>query len=319
MNKLETFIAKSHKIHGYKYDYSKVNYTNCKEKVCIICHEHGEFWQTPDSHIQGHGCPKCNKSYKLDTKNFIKKAEKIVKEKYSYRKVNYINTITPIIVTCKKHGDFSIKPEKLLAGQKCPLCSKESEHLLKVKTLQTFINEANKVHNEKYDYSKLIYKDNKKKVKIICPIHGEFEQSPIKHLYGQGCPKCNSSKLENSMRDILANKHIKYIEQYNNLFLGLQRLDFYLPDYKVGIECQGEQHFIPVDFANNGEEWSKNLYIKNLKRDKIKNDKCNKNGIKLLYFTSEKNSKLINGNKFYNKNNLFIDENKLLEEIIKNS
>lgn len=75
----------------------------------------------------------------------------------------------------------------------------------------------------------------------------------------------------------------------------------------------------PVDFANNGEEWSKNLYIKNLKRDKIKNDKCNKNGIKLLYFTSEKNSKLINGNKFYNKNNLFIDENKLLEEIIKNS
>ena len=191
--------------------------------------------------------------------------------------------------------------------------------LLKVKTLENFINEANKVHNEKYDYSKLIYKDTKTKICIICPKHGEFWQTPIKHLYGQGCPKCNSSKLENSMRDILANKHIKYIEQYNNLFLGLQRLDFYLPDYKVGIECQGEQHFIPVDFANNGEEWSKNLYIKNLKRDKIKNDKCNKNGIKLLYFTSEKNSKLINGNKLYNKNNLFIDENKLLEEIIKNS
>ena len=173
MNKLETFIAKSHKIHGYKYDYSKVNYTNCKEKVCIICHEHGEFWQTPDSHIQGHGCPKCNKSYKLDTKNFIKKAEKIVKEKYGYSKVKYINTITlRFVVSCPEHGEFWQRPNGHLNGKGCSKCAGKN------KTTEEFIKEAVKLQGLKYDYSKIKYINATTKVCIICPEHGEFWQTP---------------------------------------------------------------------------------------------------------------------------------------------
>ena len=53
------FIEKSNKIHNYKYDYSKVKYISVKEKVCIICHIHGEFWQTPDKHFQKQGCKIC--------------------------------------------------------------------------------------------------------------------------------------------------------------------------------------------------------------------------------------------------------------------
>jgi hypothetical protein len=56
---LNEFIDKAKEVHGNKYDYSKVNYINSQEKVCIVCHEHGEFWQLPFKHLKGQGCPKC--------------------------------------------------------------------------------------------------------------------------------------------------------------------------------------------------------------------------------------------------------------------
>ena len=59
----EEFIKKAKEVHGDKYDYSKVEYKNTSTKVCIICPEHGEFWQTPNEHLQGHGCRKCSKKF----------------------------------------------------------------------------------------------------------------------------------------------------------------------------------------------------------------------------------------------------------------
>ena len=53
------FIKKARSIHGEKYDYSKAEYKGNTEKVCIICPEHGEFWQQASIHIKGAGCPKC--------------------------------------------------------------------------------------------------------------------------------------------------------------------------------------------------------------------------------------------------------------------
>ena len=53
------FIDKAIKVHGCKYIYDKVKYVNAKTKVCIICPEHGEFWQVPPSHLRGKGCPQC--------------------------------------------------------------------------------------------------------------------------------------------------------------------------------------------------------------------------------------------------------------------
>ena len=56
----EEFIKKAREVHGDKYDYSKVEYVNSKEKVTIICPEHGEFMQVPSMHLRGHGCAKCS-------------------------------------------------------------------------------------------------------------------------------------------------------------------------------------------------------------------------------------------------------------------
>ena len=110
-NKNQTFIQKSIKIHGKKYDYSKVIYINAKTKVIIICKEHGEFKQTPDSHISGRKCKLCanlNTSNKLksNTEIFIQKAKLIHGDKYNYSKVNYIKNSEKVIIVCKYHEDF---------------------------------------------------------------------------------------------------------------------------------------------------------------------------------------------------------------------
>ena len=55
----EEFIREANEVHGCKYDYSKTLYINCKEKVVVVCPEHGEFMVTPDNHIRGRGCPIC--------------------------------------------------------------------------------------------------------------------------------------------------------------------------------------------------------------------------------------------------------------------
>ena len=72
----EEFIKRAREVHGDKYDYSKVEYINANSKVCIICPEHGEFWQTPASHLLGRGCIECAGKKKYTKKTFIEKAKK---------------------------------------------------------------------------------------------------------------------------------------------------------------------------------------------------------------------------------------------------
>lgn len=76
----EEFIEKARKIHGNKYDYSKVVYVNSQTKVCIICPIHGEFWQRPNDHLNGYGCNKCG-IIKTNLKNSSKLNDFITKVK----------------------------------------------------------------------------------------------------------------------------------------------------------------------------------------------------------------------------------------------
>ena len=122
----EEFIKKAREVHGDKYDYSKVNYVNNYTKVCIICHEHGEFWQTPSTHLRGQGCPKCNlKKQTCTTDEFIAKAKKIHGDKYDYSKVEYVNRKTKVCIICSKHGEFWQTPNHHLSGCGCPKCGIE--------------------------------------------------------------------------------------------------------------------------------------------------------------------------------------------------
>lgn len=120
------FIEEARKVHGDKYDYSKVEYKNNKTKVCIICPEHGEFWQIPLNHIrQKQGCPTCGLHNFVDTDIFINKVRSVHGDKYDYSKTTYVNYETKVILTCPIHGDFTQKPSSLLKGYGCPKCKRE--------------------------------------------------------------------------------------------------------------------------------------------------------------------------------------------------
>lgn len=240
------FINEAKKIHGDKYDYSKVEYKNALTKVCIICHEkdengveHGEFWQTPNQHLSKKNCPKCaHRSYKYTTEEYIEKANKIHNNKYDYSNVNYISNKTKIRIICPEHGEFMQKPLNHLNGQGCPKCAHRSYKY----SNEEFIEKARKVHGDKYDYSKVNYVNNNTKICIICPEHGEFMQIPINHLNGAGCPKCGKISMSNKFRKTKD----QFIAESKAIFgdtLDYSKVDYVNNKTKVCLICKKHGEF----------------------------------------------------------------------------
>ena len=306
----EAFIERAKKVHGNKYDYSKVDYVSAHEKVCIICPIHGEFWQKPYGHLNGYGCRKCGaescgEKIASNKEEFIERAKKVHGNKYDYSKVEYINSKTKVCIICPKHGEFWMEPHAHLSGQGCKLCSREKLGKERRKSTETWIEEVRKIHGDRYSYEKTVYRGHRRKVTITCPIHGDFEQLAYDHHQGKGCPKCRRSWMENDIEDWLVENGLKYIHQYRPKFLvdGKSHfsLDFFLPDYNVAIECHGAQHFVGHTF------YSKNIEDI-VRRDKRKKQLCEENGIKVLYYTS------LTGNLEY-FDPVIRDKTKLLTEI----
>ena len=297
----EEFIEKSKAIHGNRYDYSRVNYKDNKTKVCIICPIHGEFWQRPNNHLSGQGCPYCGGTHKYTTEEFIKKAKEIHGDKYDYSKVKYSGWKNKVKIICPIHGEFEQIPFDHLRGHGCVKCMGDEISKNKTKPYTLFVEEALKKHNSKYTYDITTYVNRSVKMKINCPIHGEFWQTPHNHLSGQGCPYCNDSILEKEVEKILLENKINYINKCTSSklkWLERQHLDFYLPDYKIAIECQGIQHFEPRERFGGKEE-----FVNTLERDKRKKEKCIENNINIIYYSSEYIRKKTNKN-LLTKNNL---------------
>jgi len=345
---LKDFINKSNFIHNNIYDYSIVEYLNSKSKVKIICPTHGQFNQRPNSHLNGQGCPKCysenrNKHLRKNHSNLINDFKNYHKDFYDYSLVNYINTNTKVIIICPIHDKFEQSPQNHINGHGCPKCALELKSKKLSKNIEDVKKEFNITHNNKYDYSLMIYKNNKSKINVICPTHGifkitpshhlngvgcskcsnnysytndefikksniihnfeydyslveyknsytkikiickkhgEFSQTPHHHSNGVGCPKCNSSKGEKKIRHYLKDNKIKIEEQKRFKNCRYKRplpFDFYLPEYNCCIEFDGEQHFRP--------SFGKENFIKTKRNDNIKNIFCKENGLTLLRIT----------------------------------
>jgi hypothetical protein len=181
-------IEKLKFVRGDEYDYSHSIYKNSTEKIEIICKIHGPFWQYIYDHLKGSGCPKCKKVSIPTTDEFIEKSSLIHENEYDYSKIKYKNSKTKIEIICKIHGPFWQLPYNHLKGRGCPLCGIENQRY----TINEFIDISSKIHENNYDYSQSKYINVFSKIKIVCPIHGSFLQTPHAHLNGQGCPKCNS-------------------------------------------------------------------------------------------------------------------------------
>lgn len=124
------FISRAIEVHGDKYDYSKVDYATYTTKICIICKDHGEFWQTPANHLYGYGCNICSNSYTKTTTKFIAEAISIHGNRYDYTKTIYLGCHKKVIVTCESHGDFECRASHHLQGSGCPICKSSKGELL---------------------------------------------------------------------------------------------------------------------------------------------------------------------------------------------
>lgn len=192
-------------IHGDTYKYDKFIYDKAKTKSIITCRTHGDFLQTPDSHLRGYGCWECSVDYRAElqrssTEEFIQKASVIHNNNYNYEFVEYVNNRTKVNIECVYHGIFKQTPDHHLSGEACPKCANVRRANSQRSNSDEFSGKANIVHNDKYNYTLVEYINNNTHVDIICNDHGIFKQTPSNHLAGCGCPKCYNRKLSQSTR-----------------------------------------------------------------------------------------------------------------------
>jgi len=289
-------IKRLNKIHNNKYSYVfPNNYKNVKSKIKIICPIHGEFEQIVDDHLKGRECSTCgaNKSIKnrrSNLSNLIDRSNIEHNNKYDYSLIKSHKSMNDRVeIICPEHGSFFTTLHwHINKGRGCKQCAIDKI----TDTKDGFIEKSRNVHGDKYNYDKVNYVTSRIKVIITCPKHGDFEQKPNEHIYSKnGCPVCKESKGEREVRNILKKNGIDF--EYQKSFCDLKMVnclsfDFYLPEYDMCIEYDGEQHFRPVDYWGGKEGFEKRkLY------DKEKNDYCKLNNINLIRISYKDNIKII--------------------------
>lgn len=296
----EEFIKKAKEIHKDKYDYSEVEYKNNHTKVKIFCNTCGNyFYQDPNSHLQGHGCPHCYKQVlrsgdirRLTVEQFIERAEKLYpNNEYGYEKVSYVNNSTKVIIIDHLHNDeeFLVTPSDFLQGVQNPKYRYINSSLNRKFSTEEFIKRAKEIHEDDYDYSEVEYVNFHTKIKIYCPRCGEyFYQSPANHLSGAGCPHCTSYRMSRGERFIsswLNKNNIEYI--HGQIVSGVEgrMLNLVKPDFQLTIdninywiEYNGELHYeyTPYFHSDIG------VFEAQLKRDRNVREYCRNNDITLV-------------------------------------
>jgi very-short-patch-repair endonuclease len=259
------FIKKSIDIWGYKYDYSKTKYIDSKTPV-IIVYKGVEYKQTPIKHLQKRLCELSDN--RLSKDEFLRRCVDKWGNRFDYSNTKYINSYSNIEFYDRYYG--------IIASQKPT--SHMNGNLYKF-SKENFIEVSNINFNNKYDYSNVNFKGMSNKVKIVCPVHGEFEARPYDHInnrYGGSCNKCDDYKFMKEVSSFLDRKDISYnkFHRFDDLLLPF---DFYIPTMRTAIEFDGIQHFQPVDHFGGVEAYER-LKI----NDKIKEDYCEENYINLI-------------------------------------
>ncbi len=194
------FTARGAIVHEGKYDYSKVIYKNSKTKVCMICPKHGEFWQSPSDHLQGHGCIACARiiiesSRRSNTKEFITRANIKHQYYYDYSNVVYENCSNKVNIGCPIHGEFWQTPHGHLLGYGCAECGLTKNCKRGHLWVACFLTQGKEKYNNMFAYPDSGYRNRNDRISIWCKKHKiVFKQSADKHLSDSGgCPKCIAS------------------------------------------------------------------------------------------------------------------------------
>jgi hypothetical protein len=200
----EEFIKEFIDKWGGGYDLSRLVYIHANKKIEIGCPKHGWVERRANDVLrQKAPCPKCGwdiggKNGRLSQSEFISHSNKVHNWKYDYSLVEYVLNNVSVKIICPDHGLFEQKPNHHLNGRGCSKCGDIIKGNSKRTSLEKFLDECYKVHNDFYDYSLVEYVNTNSKVKIICPIHGLFEQTPHSHLSGKGCRRCGNERKKDN-------------------------------------------------------------------------------------------------------------------------
>lgn len=261
------YEEKANKIHNGKYSYPFCEVNSVFDKVPIVCPIHGEFKQSLNHHLYGKGCRECGKEaigkhrrkYE-DTSDYEAKAKKIHGGKYSYPHVSVQSSRDSIPIICPVHGEFIQTISNHLYGQGCADCgvetatqklkkfyaSKEAKKKVgdsrrRYNNTSDYEDQANRVHEGRYEYVFCTVQGVKNKISIVCPEHGKFEQILDGHLRGQGCPKCikHVSAGEIEIGEFIKSTLSQTIISSDRKIIGPLELDIVVPEKKIAIEYCG--------------------------------------------------------------------------------
>lgn len=221
-------------------------YTTANNKVRCKCLSCGNIWDARAAHLlNNHGCPKCSQKIKNTHESFINKMKNINNDIEIIGKYNGIKN--KILCKCKIDGfEWMGRPDTLLSGACCPKCISLKKRILHTKKNDDFLEELKNINKNIIPLEEYIAND----VKILCKCLTCGEQwyvRPNSLLHNHGCPNCQISNGEKRIKDFLSNHNIMYKQQmkYGDLVgvgYGMLSYDFYLPDYNILIEYQGEFH-----------------------------------------------------------------------------
>ena len=264
-------------------------YINTKTPILHHCLIHDMFWKTaPARVLMGVGCEACRIEKFRQVR--CKTHEQYIQEVFTVNPDivvvgQYIDAKTPIEHHCKKHNVTWISyPDNILRGIGCKECGNEKIRDKNIKSHAKYIEDLHIVNPD----IEVVEEYQGANIAILhrCKIDGNiWPAKPANILSGKGCPQCNESKGERQVRQWLDEHNIAFI--YQKTFMDCKDLrvlpfDFYLPQYNMCIEYDGEQHFRPVDFDGNGEDLTLQQFTKTVYHDKIKNHYCKNNNINLL-------------------------------------
>jgi len=237
------------------------------------------------------------KGKKLTTEEFISRSNLVHNNKYNYIHSIYVKNSEEICIICPEHGEFLQRPDVHLRGMGCRKCFEIS----RTHNRDIFIERAVQIHRNKYNYSKVEYKNNYTKVSVFCNTHKEyFLVSPNKHLSKKcGCPVCRESKGEDTVKLFLDQHNISYVRQhhFNKMCKNPRtnkplKFDFYLPNYNMCIEFDGIHHFsesVGRFIGSYKHVITQEEYDDASFRDAIKDQYCKINNIYLLRIKYDQN------------------------------
>lgn len=294
----DEYISRAMNVHNCEYSYGNLVYNGNKSDVYVTCKKHGDFQINARYHLRGGGCPLCFKEHKTVGKKRIPYSDAVSRLEEMYGgeftivtdEDDYVDTYQKIMVRHNKCGIILEKSlHDLFRGRGCKFCSRDRviKRLADVNKL-SFDDVKGRI-SEMYEgeYSLLTdesgYVNTKKRVIVKHNACGTVWKPIVNSVLQRNtsCPCCRQSSLEAEVSSFLKSNDICFVPQKHFTWLGLQTLDFYLPQRNIAIECQGMQHFKPIELYGGEEGFKRRKML-----DERKRKLCDCNGINLIYYSN---------------------------------